>query len=605
MSWRDRPPERLTLEEAYQKQLSLEAIRPLGRFVAADPPTRKGDLVPLLSREMKRIDVARRLYDQLDARGQAAVREATHDPSGAIDAVRFAAKYDGLPTFGTEKQPTPLRLFLPRDWTLPADLHALLRTFVPAPAATAVRTVDALPEAIPEATRSWRRRDEEPEAIPLRLRATATAAPQEVRALLRLVEAGKVRVSDKTRKPPQATIDAIRGVLVAGDFYEAADQEEYQGDPASDLAIRAFSWPLLLQGAELATPAGGRLELTTSGRKALGQPAHAVLRAAWRKWLGTTQFDEFQRIDAIKGQGKGRLTAAAGRRKAVAATLQGCPPLRWIGVDELFRFLRASGHDFTLARNDWGIYIGEQPYGSFGENGGNTWEKLQGRFILALLFEAAATLGLVDVAYVPPQRARDDYSSHWGADDLSCLSRYDGLKFVRINALGAWILGLAEAYAPEVPAQEARFRVLPNLDVVAGDRPPEPADALLLDRVAERTSDRVWRLSRAKALEAVGGGMAPTELEEFLAARGEGPLPQPVQVFLADLRDRAGKLRDLGLACLIECADAETAALLAHDRELKRLCQVAGDRLLVVRTADEDAVRKRIRKLGYIVPPRG
>ena len=31
------------------------------------------------------------------------------------------------------------------------------------------------------------------------------------------------------------------------------------------------------------------------------------------------------------------------------------------------------------------------------------WELLQGRFILAMLFEYAATLGLIDVAYIPPR----------------------------------------------------------------------------------------------------------------------------------------------------------------------------------------------------------
>lgn len=603
MSWRDRPPERLTIEEAYQKKLSLETIRPLGRFFAAEPPTRKGDLVPLLSTEMKRIDVVRRLYEQLDERGKAAVREATHDPEGELDAARFAAKYGGRPGFGSPKAPTPLRLFLPEDWRLPTDLHPLLRTFVPAPEAAVVPSLDALPATLPDARLSDSR-EEETEEIPLRQRATAVAAQQEVRALLRLVEAGKVRVTEKTRRPPQATIDAIGGVLVQGDFYDASDHGDYKGDPDWDLTIRAFAWPLLLQAAELATPSGGRLELTAAGRKALSQPPHAVLRAAWKKWLGTTLFDEFLRIEAIKGKGKGQLTAVAGRRKEVVATLKECPPLRWIDVDELFRFLRASGHDFEVARNEWDLYFCEHYYGNFGNGGGHTWDLLQGRFILAFLFEYAATLGLVDVAYIPPQLARDDYRGRWGTDELTCLSRFDGLNYVRINALGAWYLGLAEDYEPEVPAHEPRFRVLPNLDVVAGDRPPEPADALLLDRVAERTSDRVWRLSRPQILEAVEGGMVLKELEEFLAARGEGPMPQPVKVFLADLRERVEKLRDLGLACLIECADTETAHLLAHDRELKKVCQIAGDRLLVFRTDDEDAVRKRIRKLGYVVPPR-
>ena len=33
--------------------------------------------------------------------------------------------------------------------------------------------------------------------------------------------------------------------------------------------------------------------------------------------------------------------------------------------------------------------------------------------------------------------------NRWGADDLSCLSIYDGLMCVRLNPLGAWCLGIA------------------------------------------------------------------------------------------------------------------------------------------------------------------
>ena len=126
---------------------------------------------------------------------------------------------------------------------------------------------------------------------------------------------------------------------------------------------------------------------------------------------------------------------------------------------------------------------------------------------------------------------------------------------------------------------------------------------LLLDRVGERTSESVWRLDRAKILAAVEGGLALAELEEFLAAGGHGPLPQTVRVLLADLGERAGRLRDLGAARLIECADAETARLLASDRQLGKVCHLAGERLLVFRAEDEAAVRARLRKLGYVLPP--
>ncbi|MEJ7637779.1 MAG: hypothetical protein WKF75_07260 [Singulisphaera sp.] len=50
------------------------------------------------------------------------------------------------------------------------------------------------------------------------------------------------------------------------------------------------------------------LGLTAAGRKALGQPPHAA--RLWRKWLGTTAFDEFHRVEAVGGPARGGLTAA-------------------------------------------------------------------------------------------------------------------------------------------------------------------------------------------------------------------------------------------------------------------------------------------------------
>ncbi|MDX6326333.1 MAG: hypothetical protein QOK15_2687, partial [Nocardioidaceae bacterium] len=363
MARRD-PGERLTNRESYQR-LGLDELRPLGRLVAPDPPTRKGDLVPFLADAMGRDEVVRKLYEALDDTARAAVQEATHDPAGRVDRERFRAKYGRLPDFGTAKGPTPLRLFLPRDWQLPAELHEILRTFVPRPRAVGLAASDDLPEAVPLKPPAWVRRGESRVEVPLRQRATAPVAEREVRAVLRLIEAGKVRVSDKTRRPIGETVDAVRAVLVGGDFY-GSDEETGDGDPASDLAIRAFAWPSLVQAAGLAAAARNTLGLTAAGRKALGQPPHAVLRALWRKWLGTTAFDEFHRVEAIKGQRRAGLTAVARRRQVVVEGLRECPVGRWVAVDELSRFLRATGRDFEVSRSPWELYIAEPEYGSLG-----------------------------------------------------------------------------------------------------------------------------------------------------------------------------------------------------------------------------------------------
>jgi hypothetical protein len=347
------------------------------------------------------------------------------------------------------------------------------------------------------------------------------------------------------------------------------------------------------------------LQLTAAGRKATTRPAHEVIRQVWTKWQKTTLVDEFNRVSIIKGQqSKGRgLTAVAPRRDAVVSVLEECPAQKWIAIDEFFRLIKASDEGLEVTHDDWKLYLFEQQYGSFGFNARYPWEALQGRFVLAFLFEYAATLGLLDVAYVPPNGARNDYHDRWGTDDLSCLSRYDGLLYFRINTLGAWCLGLAESYEAPAVSLGPLLKVLPNRDIVAADRPLDAADALFLERFAERKSDAVWHLEAPRVLEAVEKGLTVQELKEFLAARNEGELPQTVAVLLDDLADKTGQLEDLGTARLIACKDANVARLLAHDRKLRNLCQIAGERQLVFRAADETTVRRVLRDLGYVLPP--
>ena len=59
----------------------------------------------------------------------------------------------------------------------------------------------------------------------------------------------------------------------------------------------------------------------------------------------------------------------------------------------------------------------------------------------------------------------------------------------------------------------------PNHEVASSEFIPEPGDILSLDRVAERTSDRVRRLDREKVLAAVADRLDIGEVSESLDAR--------------------------------------------------------------------------------------
>ena len=175
-------------------------------------------------------------------------------------------------------------------------------------------------------------------------------------------------------------------------------------------------------------------------------------------------------------------------------------------VDDFFRFMVAAGHDFEVTREPWDLYISDPHDGSLGYEGFHDWELLQGRYALCLLFEYASTLGLVDVAYIAPAGVRRDFRSLWDADDLDFLSRYDGLLSFRLNPLGAYGLGLVEAYKPRAVPARASLTVLPSLQINLSKEALAPDEALLLGTYAEQESDTVWRLDREKALAAVESG---------------------------------------------------------------------------------------------------
>lgn len=335
---------------------------------------------------------------------------------------------------------------------MPDDLKARLETFAPKPAAAKVKTLSELPAAYDLPWFRWnsKTRTEErgTEEIPLAVHQTELTAQRELPSVLRLIDFGKVTVSDKTRRPSVATIKAITNVLEGGDYYPVLPVKSKWHDENA-APIRAFAWPLIVQARGLAQLSGSKLQLTTAGRKALSQPAAETLHRLWFKWIDTTIIDELSRIECVKGQtGKGKrgLTALSSRRDAIANTLAECPAGSWIATDEFRRFVCASGNDYVVSRNAWDLYIGEKHYGSLGYEGGE--QILDERYLLAFLLEYAATLGVIDVALIPPAGARYNYGGLWGTDEFVYFSRYDGLMYFRITALGAYCLGADTEYQP-------------------------------------------------------------------------------------------------------------------------------------------------------------
>jgi hypothetical protein len=302
------------------------------------------------------------------------------------------------------------------------------------------------------------------------VRETAHAALSNLVAVLDLAGQGQIKCSEKTRRPTAASVAAVARVLQGGDFY----RDESLGP------IAAFAWPLLVQAGGLAQMNGTRLDPTTRGRAVMAAPTYPALAGLWGKWQAKALIDEFSRVEAIKGQRKAAtLTAPQRRRTGVALGLADLPVGEWIETDAAFRRLRRHP-ELKIARGEravWNLYLEDAQYGSMGYDGFGSWEVLEGRYALCVMFEYAATLGLLDVAYRDPEDARKDFRHLWGADDYGYLSRYDGLVAVRVNALGAAVLHTRPAEDLALPAAAPAATHSGGPRTARSARVPAPAPA--------------------------------------------------------------------------------------------------------------------------------
>jgi hypothetical protein len=489
------------------------------------------------------------------------------------------------------------------------DLRQKLIAFVPKPPQAQLTSLEQLPEQPARQKNSGRfdtgklTSPHESYEAPLVQRLTEQAASQDLRTTLRLIDQEKLSVGATTLFPSKASMTLLCGLLRDQDFF---DLTEKTNDWDAEIGpIKGFSWPLLVQAAKLAAVRNGRLALTKLGRTALEAPPASTIRDIWHAWLATKIIDEFSRVDTIKGQkrkGRQSLTPPAGRRLAIHNALAACPVGRWVEIGEFSRHMQAAGFRFEVTSNAWSLYLCDPQYGSLGYDGYGGWNILQERYLLCLLFEYAAPLGMIDVAYEHPAGARNDYRGQWGADDLNFLSRYDGLRYFRLTPLGAFILGRMGTYEPPQAKPDVSLTVLPKRQIRIDRGALSPDEVLLFEGFADQETGQLWSLNEAKALQSVEKGACVAELRAFLNLCDPQPLPEAVEAFLLSAEQRGAACVCKGSCLLIECLSPQIAEGIARDDRAGKLCQRVGDRGLVIPVDKERSFRDALNALGYGMP---
>jgi hypothetical protein len=605
--------------------LCAQTVDELKRLAALLPgpkvPTVKSSIVEYIQLHLQG-NALRDLWDKCDQIQKAAIAETVHSTtSDRYHKNIFINKYGTSPDWGSSgywsrSASTVLGLFF-YSFVMPEDLKQRLKAFVPAPAPTLLESSESIPTTLIEIETSYDRttQSKKPHDVeyPLQMRETEQVARRELITILRLVDLGKVAISDKTFYPTGATLNNINQVLEEGDYYSEWKIEKSPQGYRYDYPIghiKPFAWVMLLQAGKLVEMSGKNLALTKNGQKALNEPAEKTLQTLWKNWQKNTLLDELRRIDGIKGQtGKGKrsLTAVAGRRSPIVAALNDCPVGEWVKYTEFCRYIQAAGYELIVARSLDNLTIN----GSSNEYYETVFSLVEARYLSCFLFEYAATLGLVDISFLHPDDGHINFNKgenrNYYSNDTEAMSSYDGLAYFRLTPLGAYILGKTDRYIPAVLPQKQNLRILPNLEVVAIEELSR-ADRLNLDSYLQTVSDSVWKLDSVKLLNAISQGRNVNDLQAFLVANSGAALPQTVTQFLADLQTRTTSLQDMGAARLIRCADAALAILIANDSRTKAFCFLADQPsammtktpcYLVVPIATETKFHNALKKIGY------
>ncbi|GAA4649077.1 hypothetical protein GCM10023116_13510 [Kistimonas scapharcae] len=550
--------------------------------------TRKADLATALAQGLSDPVELNRHWGTLTDLEQSLVREAVYNYNGLVEQSRFTAKYGRFPEnirtdrfcgWSRKALPDAVQVFWypqAERYTpekIPDALCTDLRQLIDKPEADQLKA-GTLPEPLPEHHKVFERQRQ---------------AVAELHALLILLQNKQIKVSEKTGLASSATMRKV-----------SADIHEYYAEPSCEGSFGmecmvTYGWLRLLGNS----PFCKQSKTTLVPAKKTGANPAETIKAIWDHWVKNRLHDEFRRIDNIKGQtGKGKryFTDVVTRRQAIITALKECRGNGWVAFGDFSNHLLVTGAKLQVITDTRYLYIHEPSYGELYNAG---WDILEARYLRCFLVEYTATLGLIDVVMAPPLDEESLLEEYVGYSGMECLSRYDGLQFLRLTPLGEYVLGLTDDYQSEETDSAETPLTLQRKGRIVFGKTPTPWEQQFITLYADHEKENAWKLSRMKIMETLQVGGSIEELTAFLQARDDQPfLPEDCEGMLKQAKANLDGVKIKGEALVVTCKNEAIAECVINDKTLSKWCQRLGDRQIVLPAGREKTFRKVLNSMG-------
>jgi hypothetical protein len=446
--------------------------------------------------------------------------------------------------------------------SLPLPLRQLLATYYETPAEAELTTVD------------------EPEPTTY----TFEVGEEDIHQLLPILQVyasqDNIKLTSKGR-PVFSTVSKLRSKLDIHEFFlETKDRvaKQVRSNLLAGLLISNGDYQI---GQEVAS----LLRDTIFGKEYTRNFESAPTILSYLKGIGFVNYDDLQ---ALEGE--------------LFVLLQKLPPNEWIAYDNIATFLRYNLVDlkpineYTAANKLYYVYDNpDQKYYSDKHyiRKDQYPNAIATPFLKGTLFLFAA-FGLLDLKY-------DEVNMD--ALGRSVYSPYDGLRYVRLTPLGAYVARISDHY--EVPAASAppTIKLSPDSLTILVDADSVLSDTLL-SPYAKRISPTRFQTDFATFLQEVDSQQGVDDKVNMFIQFVREELPENWIAFFTELRQKIDPLESVAAIQVfkIPTENSGLIKLIARDTKLRELVIKAESYHILVYRKDMRAFKKRLQEFGYLLP---
>jgi len=221
-------------------------------------------------------------------------------------------------------------------------------------------------------------------------------------------------------------------------------------------------------------------------------------------------------------------------------------------------------------------------------------------FIKGVMF-FFASFGIVDIAYNFPKNELLQGKDH------PYLSIFDGLQYIRLTKLGAYILGLVKEYEVDLKEEKANI-ILDEKRLIIHIEGIDKLKRMILEKIAIPLSDNHYRVDYNSFLKECNTRRDIEGKIKLFKEEISSKIPEIWQEFLNEIARKIDPLiYEEKMAVYRLKKDKELISLVARDEVLKECILKAEDYCILIQTDNLGKVKKRLREFGYLIdnPNRG